>query len=235
MRGQRARGCVRRNKIRTIVEDPDVAAGSADDDDRLQRLCVDTATTATFNRDNVELSMSPLHPSPRSPPPPPDDRACVRPRLHRLRHRLRRHDGRALADRHPWSWRHAADRCLAEATHVSRARRGGFPNCFTITGPAARRAGEHGRGSRAGTWTGSPVHRALRTRGVREIERRRGAGRMGDLRRRRGRLYPLPHVQLVYLVPTSREAQGVHAVARFPSTSSSANGCGEGLRGFALI
>jgi cyclohexanone monooxygenase len=92
-----------RNKIRSIVRDPEVAELLAPKDHPIgtKRLCLDTNYYETYNRDNVtlvdvrsnpiqEITETGLRTS----------RSGLRTGRDRFRHRLRRHDRRAAGDRH---------------------------------------------------------------------------------------------------------------------------------------
>ena len=131
-----------RDKIREIVDDPEVAeiAGArVDYPFGTKRLCLDTDYYATFNRDNVTSSTSGPRRSWRSPHGPAHDRGRVRVRRARVRHRLRRHDRRAARGS---TSRAAAARTLRDEWAAGpRTYLGlgvaGFPNLFTITGPGS--------------------------------------------------------------------------------------------------
>ena len=131
-----------RGKIRAIVRDPAVAemltphavVGC-------KRLCSDTGYFETFNRPNVTLvdvAASPIEEI-TAARPPDDGRASYDARLHRLRDRLRRHDRRAHAHRHPRHGRASRSRekwAEGPRTYLGLAT-AGFPNLFIITGPGS--------------------------------------------------------------------------------------------------
>ena len=106
-----------------------------------KRLCVDTGYYETFNRPNVTLvDVSDDADRARSRRPACGPRArTTQFDCHRLRHRLRRHDRRAAADRHPRPRRPA--RCKDKWREGPKTYLGlgvaGFPNLFTITGPGS--------------------------------------------------------------------------------------------------
>jgi len=154
--------------------------------------------------------MSPLHHHRDQPPPASGRRACVSNLDSSSSHGF---DAirRALADRHPCRAA-CRDRCLGggPATYLGLGV-ADFPTCSPSPAPAARRCGD-GRGSQQHV-TGSPGASDLRhTPACAKSSDGRGAGRMGGLRRRTWPTLPSPRATLGYLVPTSGEAQGVHAV-----------------------
>ena len=93
-----------REKIREIVKDPQAAELLAPNDHPIgtKRICVDTDYFDTYNRPNVTLVDLRNRRSRRSRPNGlRTGGRRVRVRHHRVRHRLRRDDRRAAADRHP--------------------------------------------------------------------------------------------------------------------------------------
>ena len=132
-----------RNKIRSIVKDPQTAEDLCPFDHPMgtKRPCLDTGYYETYNRDNVTLVnlRRDADRGDHADRDPHDASEEFDVRRHRLRHRLRRHDRRAGRRRHP---RAATASTLQDKwTDGTRTYLGlmvhGFPNLFTITGPAS--------------------------------------------------------------------------------------------------
>ena len=130
-----------RRKIRSIVKDPDVAELLCPHDHPLgtKRICVDTEYYETFNRPNVKLvdvRRAPIEEITKTGLRTSD--ASYDVRRPRLRHRFRRHDRTATADRHPGRGGESlAHKWEAGPKTYLGLSMVGFPNLFTITGPGS--------------------------------------------------------------------------------------------------
>ena len=119
-----------RAKIRARVRDPEIARLlSPTNTIGCKRLCVDIGYYETFNRPNVTLidvSERPIDAI--TPRGRQGARARAQGRRHRVRHRLRRHDGRAQQDRHPRTRRPAPAREVERGpARLPGRRHGGLP------------------------------------------------------------------------------------------------------------
>ncbi len=112
-----------RGKIAERVKDPKVAARLMPRDHPMgtKRICVDTDYFETYNRDNVQLVERSMRKSSRSRPKASGRATRTTGRRHRLRHWLRRDDGRAPVDRHPQRSLRSAQRLARRSQDLSRA------------------------------------------------------------------------------------------------------------------
>ncbi len=210
-----------RNKIRQIVKDPATAELLCPTDHPYgsKRPPIDTNYFETFNRDNVTLVDVRSDPIEEiTPTGLRTVKAEYEPRRHRVRHRLRRHDGLAAAAQHH------RQRWGAPGRHLG----GRTPQ---LPGPAGRGIPEHVHHHRTGQPVGAQQHAGLdrATRGLdRGLHRahalqrphqgrghRAGPGRVGGARGDDRQVHPVRQGEL--LVPGRQhpgQDPGVHALRR---------------------